>query len=181
MDCWRQIDGRIYLTSWETARRLGVTRNALEVAKSNLKKDKDSKKRRYKDLFDFAVEDEGRTWFLEDGVEFFIEKLQAKVNLQYKISLIISEMSDKMGLTAEEIASALGMSESFTYRILKNKDLPSYELCKTIMCRIIEILNYAPYTGGDWNTGRYSSQYNNDVSYFDRIGVGYDEKIDYTR
>ena len=80
-------------------------------------------------------------------------------------------MSDKMGLTAEEIASALGMGESFTYRILKNKDLPSYELCKTIMCRIIEILNYAPYTGGDWSTERYYSHYNNDVSYFDRIGV----------
>ena len=28
------------------------------------------------------------------------------------------------------------------------------------------------YTGGDWNTVPYSSQYNNDVSYFDRIGVG---------
>ena len=93
MDCWRQIDGRIYLTVGETARRLDVTKNALEVAKSNLKKDKDSKKRRYKDLFDFAVEDEGRTWFLEDGVEFFIEKLQAKVNLQYKISLIIPKIS----------------------------------------------------------------------------------------
>ena len=171
MYCWRQIDGRIYLTAEETARRLDITKNALEVAKSNLKKDKDSKKRRYKELFPFAVEDEGRTWFLEDGVEFFKEKLQAKVNLQYKISLIISEMSDKMGLTAEEIASALGMSESFTYRILKNKDLPSYELCKTIMCRIIEILNYAPYTGGDWNTDRYLSQYNNDVNYFDRIGA----------
>ena len=170
MDCWRQIDGRIYLTVWETARRLGVTRNALEVAKSNLKKDKDSKKRRYKELFLFAKEDEGKTWFLEDGVEFFKEKLQAKEHLQYKISLIISEMEDKMGLSAEEIASALGISEGFTYRILKNKDLPGYELCKKIMCRIIEILNYVPYTGGDWNTNRYLSQYNNDINYFDRIG-----------
>ena len=171
MDCWRQIDGRIYLTVGETARRLDVTKNALEVAKSNLKNDKDSKKRRYKDLFDFAVEDEGRTWFLEDGVEFFKEKLQAKEHLQYKISLIISEMEDKMGLSAEEIASALGISEGFTYRILKNKDLPGYELCKKIMCRIIEILNYTPYSGGDWNTSRYLSQYNNDVNYFDRIGA----------
>ena len=170
MDCWRQIDGRIYLTVGETARRLGVTRNALEVAKSNLKKGQTRVK--YKDLFDFAVEVDGKTWFLKDGLEFFIAKLQAKENLQYKISLIISEMSDKMGLTAEEIASALGIGESFTYRILKSKDLPSYELCKKIMCRIIEILNYAPYTGGDWNTVPYSSQYNNDVSYFDRIGVG---------
>ena len=76
-----------------------------------------------------------------------------------------------MGLSAEEIASALGISEGFTYRILKNKDLPSYELCKKIMCHIIEILNYAPYTGGDWNTERYLSQYNNDVNYFDRIGA----------
>ena len=171
MDCWRQIDGRIYLTVGETARRLDVTKNALEVAKSNLKNDKDSKKRRYKDLFDFAVEDEGRTWFLEDGVEFFKEKLQAKEHLQYKISLIISEMEDKMRLSKEEIASALGISEDFTYKILKNKDLPSYELCKKIMCRIIEILNYAPYTGGDWNTDRYLSQYNNDANYFDRIGA----------
>ena len=75
-----------------------------------------------------AKEDGGRTWFLEDGVEFFKEKLQAKEHLQYKISLIISEMEDKMGLSAEEIASALGISEGFTYRILKNKDLPGYEL-----------------------------------------------------
>ena len=171
MDCWRQIDGRIYLTSWETARRLDITKNALEVAKSNLKKDKDSKKRRYKELFLFAKEDEGRTWFLEDGVEFFKEKLQAKEHLQYKISLIISEMEDKMGLSAEEIASALGISEGFSYRILKNKDLPGYELCKKIMCRIIEILNYVPYTGGDWNTDRYLSQYNNDANYFDRMGA----------
>ena len=80
-------------------------------------------------------------------------------------------MEDKMGLSKEEIASALGISEDFTYKILKNKDLPGYELCKKIMCRIIEILNYAPYTGGDWNTDRYLSQYNNDISYFDRIGV----------
>ena len=171
MNRWKLIDNKLYLTAEETARRLDITKNTLEVAKCNLKKDKDSKKRRYKELFLFAKEDEGRTWFLEDGVEFFKEKLQAKEHLQYKISLIISEMEDKMGLSAEEIASALGMSESFTYRILKNKDLPSYELCKKIMCRIIEILNYAPYTGGDWNTERYSSQYSNDVSYFDRIGV----------
>ena len=171
MNRWKLIDNKLYLTAEETARRLDITKNTLEVAKCNLKKDKDSKKRRYKELFTFAKEDGGRTWFLEDGVEFFKEKLQAKEHLQYKISLIISEMEDKMGLSAEEIASALGISEGFTYRILKNKDLPSYELCKKIMCRIIEILNYAPYTGGDWNTERYSSQYNNDVSYFDRIGV----------
>ena len=165
------IDNKLFLTAEETARRLDITKNVLEVAKSNLGKDKDSKKRRYKELFLFAEEDGGRTWFLEDGVEFFKEKLQAKEHLQYKISLIISEMEDKMGLAAEEIASALGISEGFTYRILKNKDLPSYELCKKIMCRIIEILNYAPYSGGDWNTERYLSQYNNDVNYFDRIGV----------
>ena len=170
MDCWRQIDGRIYLTVGETARRLGVTRNALETAKCNLKRGKDARKRKYKDLFDFAVEADGKTWFLEDGVEFFKEKLQAKEHLQYKISLIISEMENKMGLSAEEIASALGISEGFTYRILKNKDLPGYELCKKIMCRIIEILNYVPYAGGDWNTDRYLSQYNNDINYFDRIG-----------
>ena len=171
MNSWKMIDNKLFLTAEETARRLDITKNALEVAKSNLKKDKDSKKRRYKELFLFAKEDEGRTWFLEDGVEFFKEKLQAKEHLQYKISLIISEMEDKMGLSAEEIASALGISEGFTYRILKNKDLPGYELCKKIMCRIIEILNYAPYTGGDWNTDRYLSQYNNDIGYFDRIGV----------
>ena len=171
MDCWRQIDGRIYLTGGETARRLGVTRNALEVAKCNLKKDKDSKKRRYKDLFDFAVEVDGKTWFLKDGLEFFIEKLQAKEHLQYKISLIISEMSDKMGLTNIEIAEALNIGEYSVRSMLKSKDMPGYDLCKTIMCSIIKILNYAPYTGGDWNTERYSSQYNNDVSYFDRIGA----------
>ena len=171
MNSWKLIDNKLYLTAEETARRLDITKNTLEVAKSNLKKDKDSKKRRYKELFTFAKEDGGRTWFLEDGVEFFKEKLQAKEHLQYKISLIISEMEDKMGLSAEEIASALGISEGFTYRILKNKDLPGYELCKKIMCRIIEILNYTPYTGGDWNTDRYLSQYNNDVNYFDRIGA----------
>ena len=171
MNRWKLIDNKLYLTAEETARRLDITKNTLEVAKSNLKKDKDSKKRRYKELFLFAKEDEGRTWFLEDGIEFFKEKLQAKEHLQYKISLIISEMEDKMGLSKEEIASALGISEDFTYKILKNKDLPGYELCKKIMCRIIEILNYAPYTGGDWNTDRYLSQYNNDVNYFDRIGV----------
>ena len=171
MNRWKMIDNKLFLTAEETARRLDITKNALEVAKSNLKKDKDSKKRRYKELFLFAKEDEGRTWFLEDGVEFFKEKLQAKEHLQYKISLIISEMEDKMGLSAEEIASALGISEGFTYRILKNKDLPSYELCKKIMCRIIEILNYVPYAGGDWNTDRYLSRYNNDVNYFDGIGV----------
>ena len=170
MNRWKLIDNKLYLTAEETARRLDITKNTLEVAKSNLKKDKDSKKRRYKELFTFAKEDEGRTWFLEDGVEFFKEELQAKEHLQYKISLIISEMEDKMGLSAEEIASALGISEGFTYKILKNKDLPGYELCKKIMCRIIEILNYAPYTGGDWNTDRYLSQYNNDINYFDRIG-----------
>ena len=171
MNRWKLIDNKLYLTAEETARRLDITKNTLEVAKSNLKKDKDSKKRRYKELFLFAKEDEGRTWFLEDGIEFFKEKLQAKEHLQYKISLIISEMEDKMGLSKEEIASALGISEDFTYKILKNKDLPGYELCKKIMCRIIEILNYAPYTGGDWNTDRYLSQYNNDVNYFDRIGA----------
>ena len=171
MNRWKLIDNKLYLTAEETARRLDITKNTLEVAKSNLKKDKDSKKRRYKELFLFAKEDEGRTWFLEDGVEFFKEKLQAKEHLQYKISLIISEMEDKMGLSAEEIASALGISEDFTYKILKNKDLPGYELCKKIMCRIIEILNYAPYTGGDWNTDRYLSQYNNDANYFDRMGA----------
>ena len=171
MNSWKMIDNKLFLTAEETARRLDITKNTLEVAKSNLKKDKDSKKRRYKELFLFAKEDEGRTWFLEDGVEFFKEKLQAKEHLQYKISLIISEMEDKMSLSAGEIASALGISEGFTYRILKNKDLPSYELCKKIMCRIIEILNYVPYAGGDWNTDRYLSQYNNDVNYFDRIGV----------
>ena len=171
MNSWKMIDNKLFLTAEETARRLDITKNTLEVAKSNLKKDKDSKKRRYKELFLFAKEDEGRTWFLEDGVEFFKEKLQAKEHLQYKISLIISEMEDKMGLSAEEIASALGISEGFTYRILKNKDLPGYDLCKKIMCRIIEILNYAPYTGGDWSTDQYLSQYNNSVSYFDRIGA----------
>ena len=170
MDCWRQIDGRIYLTVGETARRLGVTRNALEVAKCNLKKRQT--RRKYKDLFDFVVEVDGNTWFLKDGVEFFIEKLQAKEHLQYKISLIISEMSDKMGLTNIEIAEALNVSEYFVSSMLKSKELPSYDSCKTVMCSIIKILNYAPYTGGDWNTERYSSQYNNDVSYFDRIGVG---------
>ena len=170
MDCWRQIDGRIYLTAGETARRLGVTRNALEVAKCNLKKSQTHRK--YKDLFDFVVEVDGNTWFLKDGVEFFIEKLQAKEHLQYKISLIISEMSDKMGLTNIEIAEALNVSEYFVSSMLKSKELPSYDSCKTVMCSIIKILNYAPYTGGDWNTERYSSQYNNDVSYFDRIGVG---------
>ena len=170
MNSWKMIDNKLFLTAEETARRLDITKNALEVAKSNLKKDKDSKRRRYKELFTFAKEDEGRTWFLEDGVEFFKEKLQAKEHLQYKISLIISEMEDKMGLLKEEIASALGISEDFTCKILANKDLPSYDLCKKIMCRIIEILNYAPYTGGDWNTNRYLSRYNNDVSYFDRIG-----------
>ena len=92
--------------------------------------------------------------------------------MQYKISLIISEMSDKMGLTNIEIAEALNVSEYFVRLMLKSKELPSYDSCKTIMCSIIKILNYAPYTGGDWNTERYSSQYNNDVSYFDRIGVG---------
>ena len=168
MDCWRQIDGRIYLTVGETARRLGVTRNALEVAKCNLKKRQT--RRKYKDLFDFAVEVDGKTWFLKDGLEFFIAKLQAKENLQYKISLIVSEMSDKMGLTNIEIAEALNIREYSVISMLKSKDLPSYGLCKTIMCSIIKILNYAPYTGGDWNTERYSSQYNNDVSYFDRIG-----------
>ena len=171
MNRWKLIDNKLYLTAEETARRLDITKNTLEVAKSNLKKDKDSKKRRYKELFTFAKEDGGRTWFLEDGVEFFKEKLQAKEHLQYKISLIISEMEDTMGLSKEEIASALGISEDFTYKILKNKDLPGYELCKKIMCRIIEILNYAPYSGGDWNTDRYLSQYNNDVNYFDRIGA----------
>ena len=170
MDCWRQIDGRIYLTGGETARRLGVTRNALEVAKCNLKKGQT--RRKYKDLFDFAVEVDGKTWFLKDGLEFFTAKLQAKENLQYKISLIISEMSDKMGLTNIEIAEALNVSEHSVRSMLKSKDMPSYDSCKTIMCSIIKILNYAPYTGGDWNTERYSSQYNNDVSYFDRIGVG---------
>ena len=44
MDCWRQIDGRIYLTGGETARRLDITKNALEVAKSNLKKIKTRRK-----------------------------------------------------------------------------------------------------------------------------------------
>ena len=171
MNRWKLIDNKLYLTAEETARRLDITKNTLEVAKCNLKKDKDSKKRRYKELFLFAKEDGGRTWFLEDGVEFFKEKLQAKEHLQYKISLIISEMEDKMRLSAEEIASALGISENFTYRILKNKDLPGYELCKKIMCRIIEILNYVPYTGGDWNTDRYLSQYNNDIGYFDKIGA----------
>ena len=171
MNRWKLIDNKLYLTAEETARRLDITKNTLEVAKSNLKKDKDSKKRRYKELFTFAKEDGGRTWFLEDRVEFFKEKLQAKEHLQYKISLIISEMEDKMGLSKEEIASALGISEDFTYKILKNNDLPGYELCKKITCRIIEILNYAPYSGGDWNTDRYLSQYNNDVNYFDRIGT----------
>ena len=171
MNSWKMIDNKLFLTVEETARRLDITKNTLEVAKNNLKKDKDSKKRRYKELFTFAKEDEGRTWFLEDGVEFFKEKLQAKEHLQYKISLIISEMENKMGLSAKEIASALGISEGFTYRILKNKDLPGYELCKKIMCRIIEILNYVPYAGGDWNTDWYLSQYNNDINYFDRIGA----------
>ena len=121
MNRWKLIDNKPYLTAEETARRLDITKNTLEVAKSNPKKDKDSKKRRYKELFTFAKEDGGRTWFLEDGVEFFKEKLQAKEHLQYKISLIISEMEDKMRLSKEEIASALGISEGFTYRILKNK------------------------------------------------------------
>lgn len=170
MDCWRQIDGRIYLTCGETARRLGVTRNALEAAKCHLKKGQTCRK--YKDLFDFAVEVDGKTWFLKDGLEFFTAKVQAKENLQYKISLIVSEMSDKMGLTNIEIAEALNISEYSVRSMLKSKELPNYDLCKTIMCSIIKILNYAPYTGGDWNTERYSSQYNNDVSYFDRIGVG---------
>ena len=171
MNSWRMIDNKLFLTAEETARRLDITKNTLEVAKSNLKKDKDSKKRRYKELFTFVKEDEGRTWFLEDGVEFFKEKLQAKEHLQYKISLIISEMEDKMGLSAEEIASALGISEGFTYRILKNKDLPSYELCKKIMCRIIEIVNYAPYSGGDWNSDKYTSGYDNADSYFSKVGT----------
>ena len=170
MNRWKLIDNKLYLTAEETARRLDITKNTLEVAKSNLKKDKDSKKRRYKELFTFAKEDGGRTWFLEDGVEFFKEKIEAKENLQYKISLIISEMESTMGLPKREIAGILQISEDFTCKILANKDLPSYDLCKKIMCRIIEILNYAPYTGGDWNTNRYLSRYNNDVSYFDRIG-----------
>ena len=171
MILWKIINGKVYLTVEETARRLNVTKTILEVAKCNLKKDLDSKKRRYRDLFVFAIEDNGRTWFLEDGVDFFKEKLQAKEHLQYKISLIISEMEDKMGLSAGEIGSALGISEGFTYRILKNKDLPSYELCKKIMCRIIEIVNYAPYSGGDWNSDKYTSGYDNADSYFSKVGT----------
>ena len=171
MNSWKMIDNKLFLTAEETARRLDITKNTLEVAKSNLKKDKDSKKRRYKELFTFVKEDEGRTWFLEDGVEFFKEKLQAKEHLQYKISLIISEMEDKMGLSAEEIASALGISEDFTCKILANKDLPSYDLCKKIMCRIIEIVNYAPYSGGDWNSDKYTSGYDNADSYFSKVGT----------
>ena len=171
MILWKIIDGKVYLTVEETAKRLNVTKTILEVAKCNLKKDLDSKKRRYRDLFVFAIEENGRTWFLEDGVNFFKEKIEAKENLQYKISLIISEMESTMGLAKREIASILQISEDFTCKILANKDLPGYELCKKIMCRIIEILNYVPYTGGDWNTDRYLSQYNNDINYFDRIGV----------
>ena len=78
MDCWRQIDGRIYLTGGETARRLGVTRNALEVAKCNLKKDKDSKKRRYKELFPFAKEDGGQDLVFGGRRRVFQGKIASK-------------------------------------------------------------------------------------------------------
>ena len=168
---WKIINGKVYLTVEETARRLNVTRAILEVAKCNLKKDLDSKKRRYRDLFVFAIEDNGRTWFLEDGVNFFKEKIEAKENLQYKISLIISEMESTMGLPKREIAGILQISEDFTCKILANKDLPSYDLCKKIMCRIIEIVNYAPYSGGDWNSDKYTSGYDNADSYFSKVGT----------
>ena len=171
MILWKIINGKVYLTVEETARRLNVTKTILEVAKCNLKKDLDSKKRRYRDLFVFAIEDNGRTWFLEDGVNFFKEKIEAKENLQYKISLIISEMESTMGLPKREIASILQISEDFTCKILVNKDLPSYDLCKKIMCRIIEIVNYAPYSGGDWNSDKYTSGYDNADSYFSKVGI----------
>lgn len=171
MILWKIINGKVYLTVEETARRLNVTKTILEVAKCNLKKDLDSKKRRYRDLFVFAIEDNGRTWFLEDGVNFFKEKIEAKENLQYKISLIISEMESTMGLQKREIASILQISEDFTCKILANKDLPSYDLCKKIMCRIIEIVNYAPYSGGDWNSDKYTSGYDNADSYFSKVGT----------
>ena len=185
MILWKIINGKVYLTVEETARRLNVTKTILEVAKCNLKKDLDSKKRRYRDLFVFAIEDNGRTWFLEDGVNFFKEKIEAKENLQYKISLIISEkenlqykisliiseMESTMGLPKREIAGILQIREDFTCKILANKDLPSYDLCKKIMCRIIEIVNYAPYSGGDWNSDKYTSGYDNADSYFSKVGT----------
>ena len=171
MILWKIINGKVYLTVEETARRLNVTKTILEVAKCNLKKDLGSKKRRYRDLFVFAIEDNGRTWFLEDGVNFFKEKIEAKENLQYKISLIISEMESTMGLPKREIAGILQIREDFTCKILANKDLPSYDLCKKIMCRIIEIVNYAPYSGGDWNSDKYTSGYDNADSYFSKVGT----------
>ena len=171
MILWKIINGKVYLTIEETARRLNVTKTILEVAKCNLKKDLGSKKRRYRDLFVFAIEDNGRTWFLEDGVNFFKEKIEAKENLQYKISLIISEMESTMGLPKREIAGILQIREDFTCKILANKDLPSYDLCKKIMCRIIEIVNYAPYSGGDWNSDKYTSGYDNADSYFSKVGT----------
>ena len=68
---WKIINGKVYLTVEETARRLNVTKTILEVAKCNLKKDLDSKKRRYRDLFVFAIEDNGRTWFFRGWGKFF--------------------------------------------------------------------------------------------------------------
>ena len=72
----------------------------------------------------------GERGFLEDGVNFFKEKIEAKENLQYKISLIISEMESTMGLPKREIASILQVKSSLICKILANKDLPSYDLCK---------------------------------------------------
>ena len=44
MNSWKLIDNKPYLTAGETARRLDITKNTLEVAKSNLKKIKTQRK-----------------------------------------------------------------------------------------------------------------------------------------
>ena len=53
---------------------------------------------------------------------------------------------------------------------IRGAELPEYRVCVQVLANIWAL--FCPtYSGGDWNTNRYLSQYNNDISYFDRIGV----------